>query len=159
MGEIVEHEIAAGLHLAGGEARVTTCAFIGVVAVNVDPVEMVVRKPRQNLLRPPLMDRDAAVLRHGGIEQRHIDIDQMQFGRVAGPQNVQREISAIGADFGDPRLLRQIFHQLMTRRAQAAVRQQLRRNRQRALASFNDVPAEAREMAQRLGDAVTERQG
>ena len=42
--EIVEHQIAAGLHFVGCDAGVAAGAFVGVIAVDVDPVEMVRRE-------------------------------------------------------------------------------------------------------------------
>ena len=91
VGEIVEHQIAARLHLRRRHARIAARAVIRVVAVDVDPVEMIVGKLRQHLVRQALMDRHAAVRGDRRIEQRHIDIDQMQFGRIAGVEDVARE--------------------------------------------------------------------
>ena len=76
------------------------------------------------------MNRDAAVLCHNGIEQRHVHIDEMQLDWVACCKDVPREIASVSADLCDARLPRQVLHQLIARRADAAVREQLRRNGQ-----------------------------
>src|SRR3954467_9649384 len=95
-----------------------------MVAVDIDPVEMIVGKLRKHLMRRTVMRANARIVRDRRIEQREVEIDQMQFLWLAAAEYVARERAAIGPDLGDA-AARKVFHQFIARRADTAVRQQL----------------------------------
>src|SRR5262245_38735368 len=105
------------------------------------------------------MNREAAVTCDRRVEQRDIDVDQMKLGWVAGVENVPREVSAIGADFSNAGLLRQVLHQFVARSAHAALAEQLRRNSYRGLPAGHEMTGSTHGTTQRCGRGGANREG
>jgi hypothetical protein len=70
---------------------------------------------------------DAGIGGHRRIEQGEIEIDEVQFGRVAARQDVSGEVTLVGADLGDAPARRQSFNQVIARGRKAAVPRQMAR--------------------------------
>ena len=99
--KVVEHEIAAWSDLRRGGEGVAGRAGVGMIGVDIEPIEGLIGKACQHLVRLAHMLSDAGIRCHHRIEQGKIEVDEMQFGRVAVRQDVSGEVALVGADLGD----------------------------------------------------------
>ena len=76
-------------------------ASVGMIGVDIDPIEGLIGEACQHFVRLAGMLSDAGIGCHRRIEQGKIEVDEMQFCRVAVRQDVSGEIALVGADLGD----------------------------------------------------------
>ena len=98
-----------------------------MIGVDIDPIEMLIREARQHLVGLAGMLADAGIGGHGRIEQGEIEVDEVQFGRVAVRQDVSGKVALVGADLRDAPTRRQGFNQVIARGRKAAVPRQMAR--------------------------------
>jgi hypothetical protein len=72
-----------------------------MIGVDIDPIEGLIGETCQHLVGLTGMLVDAGIGGHRRIEQGEIEIDEVQFGRVAARQDVSGEVTLVGADLGD----------------------------------------------------------
>lgn len=121
MREVIEHQVAARAHFAGRSAGVAQRRVVGVIGIDIDPVEMAVGEARQNLVRPAAMALDPPVERQLPVEARKVDVDDVQLLRVAANENLPRELALVGPKLGDPSAGWQLGEKLIAGRNQPAV--------------------------------------
>ena len=82
--KVVEHQESPRLDLRGGSVGVAQHAFVRMVRVDINPIEMRVGKACEHTMRGARMHTHAGVLRNRGIELREVEVDDMKLGRRAG---------------------------------------------------------------------------
>jgi hypothetical protein len=132
--KVVEHEIATGFHLRGRGKGVAGRARVGMIGVDIDPVEVPIGETCQHLVGLAGMLSDAGIGGHGRIEQRKIEVDEVQFGGVTVRQDVSGKVALVGSDLGDTPTRRQGLHQVIARGRKAAVPRQMTREGRGGLA-------------------------
>jgi hypothetical protein len=105
--EVVEDEIASWLDLGGSGVGVSRHPGIGVVGVDVDPVEVSVGQLPQNDVGQAVVRDDTGVTGDRCVERGEIEIDDVQLIGIARGKNVAREIAPVRANLGDTAAARQ----------------------------------------------------
>ncbi len=96
--KVVEDKVPTGLDLLRGGMSIARCAEVGMIAVDIDPVEKVVLKRGKHVVRSSVVYRDASIITNRQSNLRAIKINQVQFLRVTRVQNMLRKEAKLGAN-------------------------------------------------------------
>ncbi len=109
-------------------------------------------------MRGAIVQLNARISGDVGLECRKVEIDEVQFGGIRDTQNVAREISSLRADLGDAAAARQMFYEIIARRADAAVGDQMCGKSRRRLAGYDQVTSHAQHVAHARGQPLAQGQ-
>jgi hypothetical protein len=117
-------------------------SFVGMVRVDIDPVKILIRKSRQDLVRFAFVELNARVLPERREQRRKIEIDEVEAIRVACGKDVLRELAFVGSNFSNPATPRKRRDELIPGRTHPAILKQPCGQRRGRHASNQDVPCE-----------------
>jgi hypothetical protein len=101
VGKVIEDQKAARLDLRGRSASIPHGSFIGMVRVDVDPIEIPIGKCCELLVRPSAVREDACVPQPGIGQARKIDIDEMQLLGLTSGLDFEGKVATLGTELGD----------------------------------------------------------
>src|SRR5262245_48058617 len=106
--EIVEHQESATADFRGAQCGVPERPLVGMIGVDVDPVEVSIVKFRQNVLRMPTMANNARLGRDLWVEPGEIDINEMKFNGRGSQENLLCELALERTEFCNAAIRRQL---------------------------------------------------
>ena len=145
--EVVENKIAARFDLGRSGLGVARYSRVGVVGINVNPIEIGIWEFRKNLMRHAVMHLYTGVIGDALIKEGEIKIDEMQFIGLARSKDVPREMPPFGTEFRDAAPSGELLHEFVPGRTHFAVREQACGYPGRRLALGNEMAPKPERMS------------
>jgi hypothetical protein len=122
VGKVVEDQKAARPNLGNGHFGIPQDSWIRMIGVDVNPIDTVIRQIGETLVRAPRMSCDTAVVRHGLAQFGEIEVDEVQFYRLAHAEDARCESARIRPDLNDAPTFWQLPQEAVARCAHPTVR-------------------------------------